>query len=98
MIKKKRKQLPVDKEDLILFEHLCDTFKKIGFEIRIEKGNFKGGTCILNGENRVLFLNKKYSIEKHNNTLISHIKNMDNNQIYLPPLLRQKIEGQQNIL
>ncbi len=36
MIKKKRKQLPVDKEDLILFEHLCDTFKKIGFEIKLK--------------------------------------------------------------
>jgi hypothetical protein len=96
MIKSRKKQTPVDKEQLVLFEHLCEAFKRIGFEIRIEKGDFKDGTCIINGDNRLLFLNKKSAIDKHNTTLISYIKDMDNNQIYLPPLLRQKIEGKPN--
>lgn len=92
MRKRKRKENSTVAGEQILFDHLCDAIRKTGIEIRVEKGNFRGGVCLINGDSRVLFLNKKNSLEKNNNLLINHIKKMDYEQLYLPPLLREKIE------
>lgn len=90
--KKQKRNTSVDQEEKILFEHLSDAFRKTGIEVRLEKGDFRGGICTLNGEKTIIFLNKKNPIEKINNLLISELKSMSNYQHYLPPLLRQKIE------
>jgi hypothetical protein len=90
--KKQKRDTRVEEEEKILFEHLSDAFKKTGIEVRLEKGDFKGGMCKLKGEKTVIFLNKKNSIEKINNLLITELKSISDYQHYLPPLLRQKIE------
>lgn len=82
----------VEEEEKILFEHLSDAFNKTGIEVRLEKGDFKGGICKIGGERIIMFLNKKNSLEKINNLLITELKSMPNYHHYLPPILRQKIE------
>lgn len=80
----------------MLFAHLMEALQKTGIEIRTEKGDFKGGMCIVNGEKKIMFLNKKDPLEKMNNILISELRSMSHHQLYLPPLLREKIEENQN--
>jgi hypothetical protein len=97
MKKRQRKKTTSEGEgDKILFEHLSEAFNKTGIEVRVEKGDFKGGICMINGDKQVLFLNKKHSIEKRNDIMLTELKSMSHHQLYLPPLLRQRIEENQN--
>ena len=90
--KRQKKNIHVEEEEKILFGHLSEAFEKTGVEIRFEKGDFRGGMCKIMGERKIMFLNKKYPLEKINNLLISELKSISDYQHYLPPLLRQKVE------
>lgn len=90
--KRQKKNIHVEEKEKILFGHLSEAFEKTGVEIRFEKGDFRGGMCKIMGERKIMFLNKKYPLEKINNLLISELKSISDYQHYLPPLLRQKVE------
>lgn len=90
---RQKKDSPAEEKEKILFDHLLDSLRNNGIEIRIEKGDFRGGVCIVQGEKKILFLNKKHPIEKINNIMLSELKSMSHQNLYLPPLIRQKIEG-----
>lgn len=94
--RQRKKTVSEGEEDKVLFEHLSEAFNRTGIEVRVEKGDFKGGICMINGKEKVLFLNKKHSIEKKNDIMLAELKLMSHHQLYLPPLLRQKIEENQN--
>jgi len=96
MIRKQKKKEDQNLEQNILFESLCETLSNAGIEIRLEKGDFRGGICIINGEENILFLNKKHSLDKRIETLLSHLKTMEHQQFYLPPLLRNKLDDNLN--
>jgi hypothetical protein len=88
-----KKDSPAEEKEKILFDRLSDTLRNNGFEIRIEKGDFRGGVCTVQGDKRILFLNKKHPIEKINNIMLGELKSMSHQQLYLPPKIRPKIEG-----
>jgi hypothetical protein len=96
MIRKQKKKEDQNLEQNILFENLCEILSNTGIEIRVEKGDFRGGICMLNGEENIFFLNKKHSLDKRLEILLSHLKTMEHQQFYLPPLLRQKLDDNQN--
>lgn len=90
---RQKKNSPTEEKEKILFDRLSDTLRNNGVEIRIERGDFRGGVCTVQGDKKILFLNKKHPIEKINNIMLGELKSMPHNQLYLPPLIRQKIEG-----
>lgn len=90
---RQKKNSPAEVKEKILFDHLSDSLRNNGIEIRIEKGDFRGGVCTVQGDKKILFLNKKHPIEKINNVMLGELKSMSHQQLYLPPLIRQKIEG-----
>ena len=96
-MKKKAPKTDQEEKDKLLFDHLSEALKNNGIEIRIEKGDFRGGICIVEGEKKILFLNKKHSLEKINNIMLSELKSMTHQELYLPPLLREKIEENQTM-
>lgn len=87
-----KKDSPAEEKEKILFDCLSDTLRNNGVEIRIEKGDFRGGVCTVQGEKKILFLNKKHAVEKINNIMLGELKSMSHHQLYLPPMIRQKIE------
>jgi len=97
-MKKKAPKAKQEEKDKILFDHLSEVLRNNGIEIRIEKGDFRGGVCIVEGEKKILFLNKKHSIEKINDIMLSELRLMSHQQLYLPPLLREKIEENQTVV
>jgi len=63
--KKKKKQKPEENpEDLKLFDELCSEVATFGIETRVEKGNFHGGICVMEDESRVLFVNRKHTLDR----------------------------------
>jgi len=91
--KKKKRILPkIDLGSSILFEELCDIFKKVGMEIRMEAGYFTGGVCLLD-DRKILFINKNNQIEQNIEMLLEQLKTVDLQKIYLPPRLRSRIEA-----
>jgi len=90
--KKKRKSPKVDPDTQMLFEELCEVFRKIGVEIRFEAGYFKGGICLLEDQ-KILFINKNNPLEQNMDMLLEQLKSSDLENIYIPPRLRSKIDA-----
>ena len=90
---RQKKNSPTEEKEKLLFDRLSDALRNNGIEIRMEKGDFRGGVCVVQGDKKILFLNKKHPIEKINNVMLGELKSMSHSQLYLPPLIRQKIEG-----
>jgi hypothetical protein len=91
---KKKKKIPpkIDPESAALFEELCDVFKKIGMEIRMEAGYFAGGICVL-VDHKTLFINTNNPIEQNIDMLLEQLTTENLENIYLPPRLRTRIEA-----
>ncbi|MCS6904531.1 MAG: hypothetical protein RML72_02985 [Bacteroidia bacterium] len=59
-------------------ERLEELLEQLGFRVRYEKGNFKGGYCVLEKQNLVM-VNKFYTLEGRVNVLIDVINNINLN-------------------
>jgi hypothetical protein len=79
------------KEELILqgFESLI---QYLSIDLRYEKCDFAGGLCRINSKN-VLIINNKLPVEKKINIIAEELKQLNLDQIYIRPVLRQLIEG-----
>ena len=55
---------------------LENILKSQEYKIRFEKGNFKSGYCIIK-DKKVAIINKYFSLEGKNNTLIEIIKSIE---------------------
>lgn len=56
-------------------QQLEDFYKRIGYVVRYEKGNFKSGYCILKST-KVVVVNKYFTIEGKINCLIDILKHV----------------------
>lgn len=56
-----------------LLEKIENIIEKSGFKVRYEKGNFKGGYCILENE-YIVVVNKFFPLEGKINTLIDALE------------------------
>jgi len=88
--KQKRNMLPpASSEERELLEQLCQAVRKLGVEVRLEAGNFKGGLCKIKGHKDVLFINKKLSIDRQLSTALEALQTLNHQQVYLPPSIRE---------
>jgi|GEM_PF-2911695 len=62
--RQKKKKPEENPEDVKLFNQLCDEVATFGIETRVEKGNFYGGICVMEDESRVLFVNRKHTLDR----------------------------------
>ena len=75
MFKRVIKKAPVkeiDENKGILIEELIEIFGKVNYTVRIEKGMFKGGCCLLREQNLFL-LNKNLSQDKMISFLVKNL-------------------------
>lgn len=80
-----------EKEFEELFEELKALAAELGAKVRFEKGDFKGGYCIIK-ESRVIVLNKMANLQRKAMTLAAALKELGVEEIYLTPKIREFIE------
>lgn len=93
IIKKNTKAVTDDKKELLI-DDLVDVIEKLGFEVRIEKGTFKGGFCLLR-EQKVFLINKNLEQDKKINILARNISDIGAEGIYLKPNVRELVEKEE---
>jgi hypothetical protein len=74
-----------------IIEELEDVAGRRGFEVRIEKGHFRGGRCIMGGE-ELIMLNKRHQPETRLVVLAEALRDAPLDTIYMKPAVRQALE------
>ena len=79
----------------IVFQEFEQIAEKLGIRIVLEKGDFKGGFCLLE-EEHIIVINKLKPIEQRIRALGKAFSRMDTSHIYLKPIIREIIEMEDN--
>ncbi len=80
-----------EKEFEEILEELKQLARQLGAEVRFEKGDFKGGYCILK-ENKVIVINKLTNLQKKIMILSAALKDLGIDKIFVTPRIREVIE------
>jgi len=75
-----------------ILEELSEVAGQVGFKVRKEKGDFRGGFCVKNDEELIL-LNKRHSTDVHLNVLANCLKQADLSTVFIKPAIREALEG-----
>jgi hypothetical protein len=77
------------------FEDIIQDLKalaaQMGAEVRFEKGDFKGGYCLLK-ENKVIVINKLANLQRKVMILSMALKELGIDKLYLTPRMREVID------
>jgi hypothetical protein len=76
-------------EDLI--QELKALASQLGATVRFEKGDFKGGYCILK-DSKVIVINKMANLQRKAFILSMALKELGVDDVYINPKLREVIE------
>jgi hypothetical protein len=76
-------------EEIIL--DLRSVADQLGASVRFEKGDFKGGYCLLK-ESKVIVINKNANLQRKAMILTAALKELGVDEIYLNPKLREWID------
>lgn len=90
IIKKAVKPFNDEKKELIIDE-MIEILGKLGYSVRIEKGIFKGGFCLLR-EQKLFLLNKNLEQDRKINILAKSIAGIGAEGIFLKPNIRELVE------
>lgn len=91
---KKAPKIKLDEKKEELIKDLIEVFNKMNYKVRIEKGLFKGGFCLLK-EQRLFLLNKNIEQDKKINFLVQNLSLLGTEGIFLKPNIRELIENAQ---
>ncbi|HEY5122983.1 MAG TPA: hypothetical protein VIK14_04540 [Ignavibacteria bacterium] len=83
----------IDKNKDFLIEELLEVFHKVNYTVRIEKGFFKGGFCLLR-EQKLFLLNKNLSQDKKILFLVKNLGEIGVDDIFLKPNIREMIDNE----
>ena len=76
-----------------LFEELKALASELGIKVRFENGNFDGGYCLLR-EERLLVLNRRFTVPKKIRTLALGLNEYGLGDIFIRPAVREAIEDE----
>jgi len=95
---KKSQIKQIDEKQELLIKELIEVFNLIGYTVRIEKGLFKGGFCLLR-EQKLFLLNRNIEPAKKITFLARSLADLNVDSIYLKPNIREVIDREsQNTL
>jgi hypothetical protein len=80
-----------EKEFEEILQELKSVADQLGATVRFEKGDFKGGYCIIH-DKKVIVINKMTNLQKKVMILSSALKELGVDEIYLTPRVREVIE------
>jgi hypothetical protein len=76
-----------------IIKELVEVFTKLEFEVRIEKGRFKGGFCLLRTD-RMFLLNKDLEQDKMISYLARNLGMIGIDKVFVKPNIRELIENE----
>lgn len=79
------------KPEKLLLE-LEEIIEQIGYSIRKERGNFKGGFCVLEGE-KIIMVNKNHPVDVQGNLIVKFLLDCDLSNVFIKPAVRREIES-----
>jgi hypothetical protein len=80
-----------EKEFEEILQELKSVADQLGASVRFEKGDFKGGYCIVR-DKKVVVINKLTNLQKKVMILSTALKELGVDSIYLTPRIREIIE------
>jgi hypothetical protein len=80
-----------EKEFEDIFQELKSVADQLGASVRFEKGDFKGGYCIIY-DKKVIVINKMTNLQRKIMILSTALKELGVDEIYLSPRVREIIE------
>jgi len=80
-----------EKEFEEIIQDLKALAQQLGAEVRFEKGDFKGGYCLLK-DSKVIVINKMMNLQRKVMILSAALKELGVDQIYLNPRMREIID------
>ena len=80
-----------EKEFEEIIQDLRSVADQLGASVRFEKGDFKGGYCLLK-ESKVIVINKNANLQRKAMILSVALKELGVDEMYLNPKLRELIE------
>ena len=80
-----------EKEFETILQDLKSLAAQMGATVRFERGDFKGGYCIVK-DSKVIVLNKLSNTQRKVMTLAAALKELGVDSVYLPPKLREVID------
>ncbi len=76
-----------------LLKELEDLAEKCSISIRMEKGDFDGGFCVLK-EERIIVINRRLALQKKTSVLAQALAEVGIEEMYLKPAVREYIEDE----
>lgn len=80
-----------DKKLEQIIQDLKAVAQQIGVTVRFEKGDFRGGYCILK-DSRIIVINRNSDVKRKSIILAKALSELGLEEIYLPPNIKQFIE------
>lgn len=80
-----------EKEFEAVLEDLKSLATQMGAKVRFERGDFKGGYCLVQ-DKKMIVLNKLSTTQRKVITLSAALKELGIEDIYMPPKLREIID------
>ncbi len=80
-----------EKEFETILNDLKSVATQMGAKVRFERGDFKGGYCLVK-ENKVIVINKLATLQRKVIILSQALKELGVEDVYLTPKLREVIE------
>ncbi len=80
-----------EKEFETILNDLRSVATQMGAKVRFERGDFKGGYCLVK-ENKVIVINKLATLQRKVIILSQALKELGVEDVYLTPKLREVIE------
>jgi len=80
-----------EKEFEEIIQDLRSVASQLGATVRFEKGDFKGGYCLLK-ESKVIVINKNANLQRKAVILSVALKELGVDEIYLNPKIRELID------
>jgi hypothetical protein len=74
-----------------IIDELEDVARRLGLEVRTEKGNFRGGRCTV-GDETIIMLNKRHLPEVQLAVLAESLREAPLDTVYLKPAVRRALE------
>ena len=76
-----------------IVDELETVLARMGIRVRKERGNFKGGWCVIN-EERCLVINKRHTPEIQFTIVAECMRSLPHESVYLRPSVREALEEQ----
>jgi len=86
-----------EKEFEEILQELKSVADQLGASVRFEKGDFKGGYCILH-DKKVIVINRRTNLQRKVMILSTALKELGVDSIYLSPRIREVIEEMSSVV